>query len=41
MDLNPKPKVVAIDEQANDNIVHLNRFGEADRPARQPFDPRS
>jgi hypothetical protein len=41
MDLDPQPKVVAIDEQANDNIVPLNRFGEADRPAPQPFDPRS
>jgi len=27
------PKLVAIDEEAHDQIVHGGRFGEADRPA--------
>lgn len=29
-----------VDEQPDHDVVHLNRFGEADRLARQPLDPR-
>ncbi len=31
-------KLIAIDEQANDNVVQLGRFGEADGFAREPLD---
>ena len=30
---------IPIDEQANDNVVHLDRFREADRLTDQAFDP--
>ena len=34
------PKLVPIDEEANDQIVHLFRLGETDRAADQSLDPR-
>lgn len=33
------PKLVPIDEQPNDNIMHLDRLGKTDRLTGQPFDP--
>jgi hypothetical protein len=33
------PKLVSVDKEANDDVVHLNRLGEADRLASQSFDP--
>jgi hypothetical protein len=38
MSLNPQAKFVPVDEQTDDDVMHLNRFGEADRLTRQPFD---
>src|SRR5262249_30170737 len=35
------PKFIAIDEQPNDQIVHVVRLGETDRAAYQPLDPGS
>jgi len=32
-------KFIAIDEQPNDQIVHVLRFGKTDGAAHQPFDP--
>jgi hypothetical protein len=40
-DLEPQPKFVPIDEQLDDDIMHLNRLGETDRLACQPLDPGS
>ena len=37
--LDKQSKGIPIDEQANDDIVHLDRFREADRLADQAFDP--
>ena len=37
--LDKQSKGVPIDEQANDDVVHLDRFREADRLADQAFDP--
>ena len=37
--LDKQSKGIPIDEQANDNVVHLDRFREADRLADQAFDP--
>ena len=34
-------KLIAIDEEANHQIVHGRRLGKADRPAHQPLDPRA
>ena len=34
------PKSIAVDKQADDEVVHLYRFREADRLANQPFDAR-
>ena len=33
------PKLVAIDEEANHQIVHGRRFGKANRAAHEPFNP--
>src|SRR6266699_1470983 len=33
-------KSIAVDKQADDEVVHLYRFREADRLADQAFDPR-
>jgi hypothetical protein len=33
--------LIAIDEQADDNVVHLGRLGKADRFARKPLDTRT
>ncbi len=38
-DLHRPSKLIPIDKQADDDIVHLDRFGEADRFAYQAFDP--
>jgi hypothetical protein len=35
-----EPKLIAIDEEANHQIVHRRRFGKADRAMHQPLDPR-
>jgi len=37
--LDKQSKGIPIDEQANDNVVHLYRFREADRLTDQAFDP--
>ncbi len=37
--LDKQSKGVPIDEQANDDVVHLYRFREADRLTDQAFDP--
>jgi len=37
--LDKQSKGVPIDEQANDDVVHLDRFREADRLTDQAFDP--
>ena len=34
-------KLIAIDKQTNDNVMHLGRLGEADRFAREPLDSRA
>jgi hypothetical protein len=34
-----EPKLIAIDEEANHQIVHGDRFGKANGAAHQPFDP--
>ena len=34
-------KLIAIDKQTNDNVVHLSRPGKADRFAREPLDSRT
>ena len=39
--LDKQSKGVPIDEQANDDVVHLDRFREADRLTDQAFDPCS
>ena len=39
--LDKQSKGIPIDEQANDNVVHLDRFREADRLTDQTFDPCS
>ena len=33
-------KGISVDKQANDNVVHLDRFREADGPTDQAFDAR-
>jgi hypothetical protein len=33
------PKLVAIDEETNDQIVHRRRFGKANRAAHETLDP--
>jgi len=33
------PKLIAIDEQADHQIVHGGRFGKANRAAYEPLDP--
>jgi len=38
MELHRQAKLIVIDKQANDNSVHQNRFGEADRFAGKPLD---
>jgi hypothetical protein len=35
------PKLIPIDKQPDDQIVHAFRFGETDRTAYQPLDPRA
>jgi hypothetical protein len=35
------PKFVAVDKQADDNVMHLNQLGEADRHTGKPFDPHA
>ena len=35
------PKLIPINKQPDDQIVHAFRFGETDRPAYQPLDPRA
>ena len=35
------PKLILIHKQPDDQIVHTFRFGETDRPAYQPLDPRA
>ena len=34
-----QPKLIAIDKQPDDNIMHLSRAGKTDRLAHQAFDP--
>ena len=36
--LDRQSKGKAVNEQAKDDVMHLRRFGEADRLANQPFD---
>ena len=40
LDIESESKLVPIDEQPDDDIMHLNRFGNADRLAPQPLDSR-
>src|SRR4051812_45262903 len=40
-DLHCQAKLVAVDEQADNNIVQLDRFGKADRLAHQPLETRA
>ena len=35
------PELVAVDKEANDNIVHLNRLGKAERLACQSLNSRT
>src|SRR5262245_39819550 len=35
-----QPKLIAIDKQPNDDVMHLDRSGKADRLAGEPLDPR-
>ena len=35
------PKLIAIDEETNHQVVHALCLGKADRPAYQPLDPRA
>ena len=35
------PKLVAVDKEANDDVMHLYRLGEADRLASQSLNPRT
>ena len=35
------PKLVAIDEEAHDQIVHGGRFGKTDRATHETLDPRT
>jgi hypothetical protein len=37
--LDGSPKLIAIDEEPNHQVVHALRLGKADRPAYQPLDP--
>jgi hypothetical protein len=39
--LDGSPKLVAIDEEANHQIVHGRRFGKANRTVHETLDPRS
>ena len=39
--LHRETKLIAIDKQTNDNVVHLGRLGKADRFAREPLDTRA
>jgi hypothetical protein len=39
--LDELPKLIAIDEETNHQIVHMLCFGKADCPAYQPLDPRA
>jgi hypothetical protein len=41
MGLNLHPKFVAVDKETNDDIMHLNRLGKADRLASQAFNRSS
>ena len=34
-----EPKLITIDEEANDEIMHGRRFGKADGAAHEPFNP--
>src|SRR5215468_4567929 len=34
-----QPKLIAIDKQSDDDVMHLGRAGKADRLAHQAFDP--
>src|SRR5712691_10348807 len=34
-----EPKLIAIDEETNDQIVHRRRFGKANRATHEPLDP--
>ena len=34
-----QPKLIAIDKQPNDDVMHLDRAGKADRLAGEPLDP--
>ena len=34
-------KLIAVDKEANDDVMHLYRLGEADRLASQSFNPRT
>ena len=38
--LDGDPKFVAIDEEADHQIVHRRRFGKANRTTHEPLDPR-
>ena len=37
--LDSYPKLVAIDEEADHQIVHRRRFGKANRATHKPLDP--
>jgi hypothetical protein len=39
--LDGSPKLIAIDEQPNHQVVHMLCLRKADRPAYQPLDPRA
>jgi hypothetical protein len=38
--LDGNPKCIAIDEEANDQIVHRDRFGKANHTTYETLDPR-
>jgi hypothetical protein len=39
--LDESPKLIAIDEETNHQVVHMLCLGKADCPAYQPLDPRA
>jgi hypothetical protein len=39
MSLNSQAKVISVDEQSNDDVMHLDRLGKTDRLAGQTLDP--
>ena len=41
MALDRQSEFVSVDKQSNDDVMHLNRFGKADRLACQALDART